>query len=103
MSALDIRNLDVFYGRTQITHGVNLEVNEGESYALVGESGSGKSTVLKAVVGLAPEWKGAISVFGQPRGQFGAFVSAGAIPVISALLGIKVGAELSVIIDRFRS
>ena len=38
-----------------------------------------------------------------PRGQFGAFVSAGAIPVISVLLGIKVGAELSVIIDRFRS
>ncbi|CAH0342744.1 hydrogen gas-evolving membrane-bound hydrogenase subunit E [Rhizobium sp. CECT 9324] len=38
-----------------------------------------------------------------PRGAFGAFVSAGAIPVISALLGVKVGAELSVIIDRFRS
>ncbi len=38
-----------------------------------------------------------------PRGDFGAFLSAGAIPVISALLGIKVGAELSVIIDRFRS
>jgi multicomponent Na+:H+ antiporter subunit B len=38
-----------------------------------------------------------------PIGQFGALVSAGAIPLISALLGIKVGAELSVIIDRFRS
>jgi multicomponent Na+:H+ antiporter subunit B len=38
-----------------------------------------------------------------PRGEFGALFSAGAIPVISALLGIKVGAELSVIIDRFRS
>ena len=38
-----------------------------------------------------------------PRGTFGAFVSAGAIPLISALLGIKVAAELSVIIDRFRN
>lgn len=38
-----------------------------------------------------------------PRGEFGAFISAGAIPIISALLGIKVGAELSVIIDRFRN
>jgi multicomponent Na+:H+ antiporter subunit B len=38
-----------------------------------------------------------------PRGQFGAFFSAGAIPLISALLGVKVGAELSVILDRFRS
>lgn len=39
----------------------------------------------------------------MPIGTFGAFISAGAIPIISALLGIKVGAELSVIIDRFRS
>jgi multicomponent Na+:H+ antiporter subunit B len=38
-----------------------------------------------------------------PAGEFGTFISAGAIPLISALLGIKVGAELSVIIDRFRS
>lgn len=38
-----------------------------------------------------------------PPGTLGAFVSAGAIPLISVLLGIKVGAELSVIIDRFRS
>lgn len=37
-----------------------------------------------------------------PLGSFGAFFSAGAIPVISVLLGVKVGAELSVIIDRFR-
>jgi multicomponent Na+:H+ antiporter subunit B len=36
-------------------------------------------------------------------GEFGTFISAGAIPLISALLGIKVGAELSVILDRFRS
>ncbi|MDF2810169.1 MAG: sodium:proton antiporter [Microvirga sp.] len=39
----------------------------------------------------------------MPTGTFGAFISAGAIPLISALLGIKVGAELSVIIDRFSS
>jgi multicomponent Na+:H+ antiporter subunit B len=38
-----------------------------------------------------------------PLGQFGAFFSAGAIPVISVLLGVKVGCELSVIADRFRS
>ena len=38
-----------------------------------------------------------------PLGEFGTFISGGAIPLISALLGIKVGAELSVIVDRFRS
>jgi multicomponent Na+:H+ antiporter subunit B len=35
-------------------------------------------------------------------GQFGAFFSAGAIPLLSVLLGIKVGCELSVILGRFR-
>ncbi|PWK68995.1 Na(+)/H(+) antiporter subunit B [Aminobacter sp. AP02] len=38
-----------------------------------------------------------------PKGDFGTLFSAGAIPLISTLLGIKVGAELSVIIDRFRN
>jgi multicomponent Na+:H+ antiporter subunit B len=37
-----------------------------------------------------------------PLGHFDAFFSAGAIPVISVLLGIKVGCELSVIVERFR-
>jgi multicomponent Na+:H+ antiporter subunit B len=37
-----------------------------------------------------------------PLGEFGAFYSAGAIPLLSLLLGIKVGCELSVIIDGFR-
>jgi multicomponent Na+:H+ antiporter subunit B len=37
-----------------------------------------------------------------PLGQFGAFFSAGAIPLLSVLLGIKVGCELSVILERFR-
>ena len=37
-----------------------------------------------------------------PLGQFGAFFSSGAIPLLSVLLGIKVGCELSVILERFR-
>ncbi|SFV35077.1 ABC-type dipeptide/oligopeptide/nickel transport system, ATPase component [Devosia crocina] len=67
MSALSLKNLDVSYGETKVVHGVNLEVAEGESFALVGESGSGKSTILRAIAGLAPEWTGEISVLGKPR------------------------------------
>ena len=36
-----------------------------------------------------------------PVGEFGTFFSAGAIPVLSVLLGVKVGCELSVIMARF--
>ncbi|MFN3496771.1 MAG: ABC transporter ATP-binding protein [Pannonibacter indicus] len=67
MTALSLKNLDIFYGEAHITHDVNLEIADGESFALVGESGSGKSTVLKAIAGLAPEWTGEINVFGKPR------------------------------------
>ena len=67
MTAIHIHNLDVSYGETQITHNVSIDVEEGGSFALVGESGSGKSTVLKAIAGLAPEWRGTIEIFGKPR------------------------------------
>ncbi len=67
MTAIHIDNLDVSYGETQITYGVSIDVEEGGSFALVGESGSGKSTVLKAIAGLAPEWRGTIEIFGKPR------------------------------------
>ena len=69
MTALSVKNLDISYGETQVTHGVTLDIAEGESFALVGESGSGKSTVLKAIAGLAEQWTGSISVFGKERGH----------------------------------
>jgi len=67
MNALDLAGLDVFYRETQVTYGIDLAIAEGESFALVGESGSGKSTVLKAIAGLAPQWRGRIAVLGQER------------------------------------
>jgi multicomponent Na+:H+ antiporter subunit B len=65
------------------------------------ESAAGVLYVLVGVLGLIFAGGFLDSRF-LPSGEFGALVSAGAIPVISTLLGIKVGAELSVIIDRFR-
>ncbi|KKB10469.1 ABC transporter [Devosia geojensis] len=67
MNAITLTDLDVSYGDTKVVHGINLEIAEGESFALVGESGSGKSTVLRAIAGLAPDWEGRISVLGKAR------------------------------------
>jgi len=69
LNALELDRLSVSYGPTPVTRDVSLAIAEGESFALVGESGSGKSTILKAVAGLAPDWTGAISLFGAPRGH----------------------------------
>jgi multicomponent Na+:H+ antiporter subunit B len=66
------------------------------------ESLAGVFYVLLGILGLVLAG-GFLDPRFMPAGEFGAFISAGAVPLISALLGIKVGAELSVIIDRFRS
>jgi len=66
------------------------------------ESAAGVLFVLMGVAGLIFAG-GFLDNRMLPLGQFGAFFSAGAIPVLSVLLGVKVGCELSVIIDRFRA
>ncbi len=68
----------------------------------VTESIAGIFYVLLGIVGLVIAG-GFLDPRFLPLGEFGAFVSAGAVPLISALLGIKVSAELAVIVDRFRS
>jgi ABC-type dipeptide/oligopeptide/nickel transport system ATPase subunit len=65
VNALEVRGLNVNYGRTSVVFDMSFEVSTGESFALVGESGSGKSTVLKAIAGLAPQWTGSIRAFGK--------------------------------------
>jgi multicomponent Na+:H+ antiporter subunit B len=65
------------------------------------ESAAGAFFVLVGIAGLIVAG-GFLDNRILPLGQFGAFFSAGAIPVLSVLLGIKVGCELSVILHRFR-
>jgi peptide/nickel transport system ATP-binding protein len=64
MSALQIEDLRVRYGRREVVAGISLEVPAGTTVGLVGESGSGKSTVANAAVGLAHLHSGDIRVHG---------------------------------------
>lgn len=57
---LAIRELDVFYGASQILFGVNLDVEPGQTMALLGRNGAGKSTTFKAIAGLVPPRGGSI-------------------------------------------
>ncbi|MBF4635304.1 ABC transporter ATP-binding protein [Agreia pratensis] len=49
----------------KVLHGVNIEINSGETLGLVGESGSGKSTIGRALLGLAPVTGGTIEFDGE--------------------------------------
>jgi ABC-type branched-subunit amino acid transport system ATPase component len=62
--ALQIHNLDFFYGTNQVLFDVNLEVADGEMVALLGTNGAGKSTLLRAVSGLEHPHRGVIRLFG---------------------------------------
>jgi branched-chain amino acid transport system ATP-binding protein len=65
MSALDVRELQTFYGKSHILHSVALSVSEGRIAALLGRNGAGKSTTLRSVIGLTPPRSGSIRVAGQ--------------------------------------
>lgn len=62
---LTVENADVFYGDSQILFGMSFSVHKGQVMALLGRNGAGKSTTFKAIAGLAPPRKGAITVTGQ--------------------------------------
>jgi ABC-type branched-subunit amino acid transport system ATPase component/sugar phosphate permease len=62
--ALQIHNLDFFYGTNQVLFDINLEVHQGEVIALLGTNGAGKSTLLRAVSGLEHPHRGVIRIFG---------------------------------------
>jgi ABC-type branched-subunit amino acid transport system ATPase component/sugar phosphate permease len=62
--ALQVHNLDFFYGQNQVLFDVNLEVGQGEIVALLGTNGAGKSTLLRAVSGLDHPHRGVIRIYG---------------------------------------
>ena len=48
---LEVRDLNAWYGKSHILHGVDLDVGEGEIVSLLGRNGVGRSTTLLALMG----------------------------------------------------
>lgn len=66
---LSVEGVDLGYGTLQVVFGIDLEVRQGELVGLVGGNGSGKSTILRAVSGMIPTWKGRILFDGDAIGN----------------------------------
>jgi phospholipid/cholesterol/gamma-HCH transport system ATP-binding protein len=71
---ISIRELRVQYGEREILHGINFDVQRGETLVILGGSGSGKSTLLRTLVGLEKPSSGEIwikgrNIAGTPMGE----------------------------------
>lgn len=56
MAMLELSEVDVSYGASQVLFGVDLEVDQGEFVAMIGPNGAGKSTTFRTISGtLTPD------------------------------------------------
>ncbi|MCR4269477.1 sn-glycerol-3-phosphate ABC transporter ATP-binding protein UgpC [Nitratireductor sp. ZSWI3] len=65
MATISIRDITKSYGKTEVIHGVSLDVADGEFIVIVGPSGCGKSTLLRMVAGLERISGGTIGIGGR--------------------------------------
>ena len=61
---LELKSLEVKYGKSQAVYGIDLSVGEGEVVALLGRNGAGKSTTLKSVMGMLKPSSGSVEFEG---------------------------------------
>ena len=60
MTMLEANDLFAGYGKTEILHGVSLQLAEKEIITIIGPNGAGKSTLLKAIMGYIAIFKGEV-------------------------------------------
>ena len=63
-TGLTLKNIKKAYGKTEVLHGIDLEIALGEFIVFVGPSGCGKSTLLRMIAGLEDITSGDLSIEG---------------------------------------
>lgn len=66
---LEVKNLQAFYGSSQVLFGVNLAVAEGTVHALLGRNGMGKTTTVRSIMGVLRSKRGDVFFAGRSIGQ----------------------------------
>ncbi len=65
MAKVLIEDIIKSYGETEVLHGINTDIADGEFIVIVGPSGCGKSTLLRMIAGLEDISSGTISIDGK--------------------------------------
>jgi len=61
-TTLEVRDIDVYYGQSQVLFGVSLKVAESEPVCVLGKNGVGKTTLLRSIIGLTPPRSGMVTL-----------------------------------------
>ncbi|MDH5555765.1 MAG: ABC transporter ATP-binding protein [Alphaproteobacteria bacterium] len=61
---LAVRDIETFYGASQVLFGVGLEIGAGEVVTLMGRNGMGKTTTVRSIMGLTPPRRGSVTIDG---------------------------------------
>jgi len=69
MAAVDLRGVKKSYAGTQVIHGVDCAIADGEFIVILGPSGCGKSTLLRMIAGLETVTAGEIAIEGKVVNQ----------------------------------
>jgi len=69
MAEITLKGVRKSYGKTEVVHGVDLDIGRGELVVILGPSGCGKSTLLRLIGNLIEPTRGEISINGKPAHQ----------------------------------
>lgn len=61
---LEVSDLKVAYGQSEVIHGLNFIAKKNETLAIMGRNGMGKTTLFKSLMGVLPSSDGDISLDG---------------------------------------
>ena len=65
MATVALQNVKKSFGSTEVIHGIDVEIADGEFIVIVGPSGCGKSTLLRMVAGLETLTSGDVLIEGE--------------------------------------
>ncbi|MEP2919311.1 urea ABC transporter ATP-binding subunit UrtE [Sulfitobacter sp.] len=99
---LEISNLDLHYGQSQILYDISLSAAKGQITTVIGNNGVGKTSLLKAIAGRHPRSGGQVGIEGAPLTATTAFAAAKAgiayvpqgrevFPMMSVLENLETG------------
>lgn len=94
-TALELNQITMRFGATQILRGVDLSIREGERHALIGPNGAGKSTLFDLIAGRTQPTSGhvalnGIDVTGMPAHRLGRKGLARSFQTTSVFTGLTV-------------